>query len=315
MTWRMASDSFFSTSCRKTRLSQGLLDPLEDRQHHERVRRGAAEFSPSQRASCGILVDLHEYSVSTDCHGRPCQRKDKFLLAARPVGMPPGFWTLWVASKTTGHPKPCIIGMDRKSLTRVLYPKLVPRSVTKMLLFPVERLFRWHGHVVGAKKLALLNVYRLAGAPQATRRSVWRERSAGTWSTSTTSAAAGLFDGMDVGQHGNAECFLPQRGSRGLLRSQAPIAAYGSPVRLVVGGLEDKGHSRVCRLCARNLLGCSQGNLPPLDDAGTADKNERFASEGDAPEVYFFPMSVLLLPVRKGRPDKIPEKRVGVEGL
>ncbi len=36
------------------------------------------------------------------------------------VPRPPGSWTEWVASKQTGKPKDCMMGMARMSLTRLL---------------------------------------------------------------------------------------------------------------------------------------------------------------------------------------------------
>src|SRR5262249_27882267 len=45
------------------------------------------------------------------------------------VPSPPGSCTACVASKTTGTPRPRITRSPRKSTTRLLYPKVAPRSV------------------------------------------------------------------------------------------------------------------------------------------------------------------------------------------
>src|SRR5436309_11396184 len=106
---------------------------------------------------------------------------------------PPGCSTLSVASKTTGHPVCARTGRARMSETRLLYPKLNPLSVTRMSRFPVERAFRTTSAISSGERNCPF--FRLTGrraAATARMKSVCRQRKAGVWSTSATSAAAAI---------------------------------------------------------------------------------------------------------------------------
>src|SRR5439155_23622095 len=61
------------------------------------------------------------------------------MYSARPAVTPspaPGSCRLWVTSKITGYPSSRSMGNARMSTTRLLYPKLTPRSVTSTDSFP-----------------------------------------------------------------------------------------------------------------------------------------------------------------------------------
>src|ERR1035441_8289784 len=103
---------------------------------------------------------------------------------------PPGNCTECVASNTTGQPPSRIIFNPRISTTRLLYPKLDPRSVSTTWLLPVDATFsaaRWIS--CGATNCPFLMFTMRPVRPAAVSRSVCRQRNAGICRMSATSAA------------------------------------------------------------------------------------------------------------------------------
>src|SRR3972149_12143512 len=91
----------------------------------------------------------------------------------------------------TGHPVFFMTGMDLKSTTRLLYPKLVPLSVSITDVLPVDATFFIASAIAeGAMNWPFLMFTGNPVFPAETRRSVCLQRYAGIWTQSTTSATA-----------------------------------------------------------------------------------------------------------------------------
>src|SRR5256886_7898724 len=68
------------------------------------------------------------------------------------------------------------------STTRLLYPKLVPRSVRRIASFPFDRILSTTFFMSrGATNCPFLTLTGLPVAAAASSRSVWRQRKAGIW--------------------------------------------------------------------------------------------------------------------------------------
>jgi hypothetical protein len=83
-----------------------------------------------------------------------------------------------------------MMGSPRKSTIRLLYPKVVPRSVSSRSSLPEARTFSTTLTMsLGATNWPFLTFTGRPLVAQATIRSVCRQRNAGIWSTSSTWAA------------------------------------------------------------------------------------------------------------------------------
>ncbi len=87
-----------------------------------------------------IVMNLEEDSIDSCRHCSACEHRDE--LRCPPLTPLPadGVWTECVPSKTTGA-KPRMTGRERISTTRLLYPKLAPRSVSETRSLPLSRIF------------------------------------------------------------------------------------------------------------------------------------------------------------------------------
>ncbi len=101
---------------------------------------------------------------------------------------PPGSCRLCVTSKTTGQ-NARMIGNARMSTTRLLYPNVKPRSVTKTFELPAAVTFEiaWRTSA-GARNCPFFRLTVFPVRAAASTRSVCRERNAGICRTSATSA-------------------------------------------------------------------------------------------------------------------------------
>jgi hypothetical protein len=109
-------------------------------------------------------------------------------------------------------------------------------------------------------------------------KSVWRQRKAGVWRTSTAAAT-------DVGQHGEAR-LAPHLGEdrEPALHPDAAVAAERGPVRLVEGRLVDEPEARP-RGHGPQALGVAQRRVARLDHAGSGDQRQRGAApDRDRPD-------------------------------
>src|SRR5499427_5155234 len=134
---------------------------------------------------------------------------------------PPGSCTEWVASKTTGYPKPRMMGIPRKSTTRLLYPKEVPRSVRRMLSLPVERIL--------VTTLPMSRGARNCPFLTFTGRRVLQH-------VAHLGGRLDLHVLVDVGEHGEPCRLLdPRENAQALLERRPAIRVHGRAVGLVVG--------------------------------------------------------------------------------
>ncbi len=105
------------------------------------------ELGPSQRAESGSGWT----STNTPSAPAATAALDRWLTNSlwppEHVPPPPGSCTLCVASNTTGNPNSFIRAMDLMSTIRLLYPKEVPRSVSKRSRLPVEVAFSMVGPI------------------------------------------------------------------------------------------------------------------------------------------------------------------------
>ncbi len=107
-----------------------------------------------------------------------------------------GNCTEWLASNTTGYPVRAMIVRPRMSLTSMLYPKLVPRSVSRIRRLPVLSILPITLPMsAGAMNWPFLTLIAAPVRPAANSRSVWRDSNAGICRTSATSAAAAHWAG------------------------------------------------------------------------------------------------------------------------
>ena len=135
-------------------------------------------------------MDFHKHTGYAYAGRRLCKDRDKLPLAAAAC-------TECVASNTTGWPVRFIISRERISTTRLPYPKEVPRSHKEMLSFPAAfAFFRILAISQGARNWPFFMLTGFPVAATASMRSVWRQRNAGVWSISTTSATGAACSGL-----------------------------------------------------------------------------------------------------------------------
>ena len=157
--------------------------------------------SPSSRSSGSMFAASDSAEAGSGCVSRKIPSVPT-ATAARPMvsissGSPPatpdarlGCWSECVMSVTTGCPKACMRGMPRKSTTRSVYPKVVPRSVSITFGLPASTTFCAAKRIAsGARNCPFLMFTIRPVCAAAISRSVCRQRKAGICNTSTNSAA------------------------------------------------------------------------------------------------------------------------------
>ena len=102
---------------------------------------------------------------------------------------PPGICREWVTSKKIGAPNSFMMPKPSMSTTRLLYPKLEPRSHRMTLSLPASSHFLMMCFISrGARNWAFFTLMMAPVLAMATTRSVCRDRNAGSWMMSQTSA-------------------------------------------------------------------------------------------------------------------------------
>ena len=149
----------------------------------------------------------------------------------------------------------------------------VPRSVSHILWFPVERIFSTKGFMSqGARNCPFFTFTILPVLPAATSRSVWRQRKAGIWSTSATwatgAACSGVWMSVTTGSSVSSltwasnfsPCFQPRTAK----------TIHRSPVSLVKGALEHRNNIQPFH-GLQKAVGHLQRHAGMLQDARTGD--------------------------------------------
>ena len=192
--------------------------------------------SSARRRGLGrVLVHLHEHRVDAEGHRGAGQRLDVLALSSRAGALPARQLHRVGRVEDHGHAEARITG-DRGSRRPACCSRRSPRArsgarpCTRRRSFSTTLL-----HVPGREELALLDVHGAAAPGAARTRSVWRQRNAGIWTRSRTSAAAGTSSGSWTSERtGHPKSRARGAGSGALRAGRDPgrtARTTGSPCR------------------------------------------------------------------------------------
>ena len=132
----------------------------------------------------------------------------------------------------------------------------------------------------GARNCPFLTLTTLPVRAAATMRSVWRERNAGIWMTSTTSATRSACEGswMSVRIGSPVRAFTSASVRRPDSRPGPRNDCPGCPIGFVVRGLEDRAERRTGPAIPLMRSASSEACARALDDARPGDEGDRTAA-------------------------------------